>query len=420
MSSPLASAQQQLEAVRPYVSALELASDSQTIWKKLQTHEHFHHTTLTVKVGKKTLQVPAFRSQHNSALGPYKGGIRFHPQVNADEVQALSMWMTWKCSLVGLPYGGAKGGIAIDPRTLSLTELEAVSRAYSEWLTNENAIGPWIDVPAPDVNTNPKIMGWMLDTWQQKLNTRLAATFTGKPLVLGGSLGREEATGRGGALVAQAFAKHKKWSIGKTTVAVQGYGNVGQFFVSTAHDFGFKIVAASDSSGTLVNLDGFSPETLDLYKKEHRSFAAAGKAHGLEVLSPEAVLEVEAKILVPAALEEAIHAQNANQVKAQVVLELANGPVTPEAEALLVKKGIDVLPDILCNAGGVTVSYFEWVQNLHGAQWTLEQVRTELNTRMMTAFTSVAKTKAAEITWRQAAYIHAVNRVVEAEIARHS
>lgn len=420
MSSPLTSARQQLEAVKSHVTELENASDPVSLWKKLNTHEHMHQTTLDITVGGKKLQVQAYRSQHNSALGPYKGGIRFHPQVSADEVQALSMWMTWKCSLLGLPYGGGKGGIAVNPRDLSLTELEALSRAYAEWLTKENAIGPWIDIPAPDVNTNPKIMGWMIDSWQKLQNTRLAATFTGKPLVLGGSLGREEATGRGGALVAQAFAMHKEWSIPQTRVTVQGYGNVGQFFVSTAHEFGFQIIAVSDSSGTIVNHEGFTPHDLDSYKREYRSFAAAGHALGLELLPAEAVLEVETDILVPAALEEAIHEKNADQIQAKMILELANGPVTPAAETILTAKNVEILPDILCNAGGVTVSYLEWVQNLHGAQWTLDQVRAELNTRMMSAFESITATKTPEVTWRQAAYVHAVNRVARAEIARAS
>lgn len=420
MSSPLTSARQQLEAVKPFITALETASDPVALWEKLNQHEHFYHTTLTVQVGETKLEVPAYRSQHNSALGPYKGGIRFHPQVSADEVQALSMWMTWKCALLGLPYGGGKGGIAINPRDLSLNELEALSRAYAKWLTKENAIGPWIDIPAPDVNTNPKIMGWMIDTWQKLHNTRLSATFTGKPLLLGGSLGREEATGRGGALIAQAFARHKKWSAPQTRVSVQGYGNVGQFFVSTAYEFGFPIIAVSDSSGTIVNQAGFDPKDLDDYKKKYRTFAAAAQALDLQIFSSDHILERETDILVPAALEETIHEKNASDIHAKMILELANGPVTPIAEALLTESGVEILPDILCNAGGVTVSYLEWVQNLHGAQWTLEQVRAELNTRMMIAFENVQAGKTNELTWRQAAYIQAVNRVAQAEIARAS
>ena len=420
MSSPLTSARQQLEAVKPFITALETASDPVALWEKLNQHEHFYHTTLTVQVGETKLEVPAYRSQHNSALGPYKGGIRFHPQVSADEVQALSMWMTWKCALLGLPYGGGKGGIAINPRDLSLNELETLSRAYAEWLTKENAIGPWIDIPAPDVNTNPKIMGWMIDTWQKLHNTRLSATFTGKPLLLGGSLGREEATGRGGALIAQAFARHKKWSAPQTRVSVQGYGNVGQFFVSTAYELGFPIIAVSDSSGTIVNQAGFDPKDLDDYKKKYRTFAAAAQALDLQIFSSDHILERETDILVPAALEETIHEKNASDIHAKMILELANGPVTPVAEALLTESGVEILPDILCNAGGVTVSYLEWVQNLHGAQWTLEQVRAELNTRMMMAFENVQAGKTNELTWRQAAYIQAVNRVAQAEIARAS
>lgn len=420
MSSPLTSARQQLEAVKPFITALETASDPVALWEKLNQHEHFYHTTLTVQVGETKLEVPAYRSQHNSALGPYKGGIRFHPQVSTDEVQALSMWMTWKCALLGLPYGGGKGGIAINPRDLSLSELEALSRAYAKWLTKENAIGPWIDIPAPDVNTNPKIMGWMIDTWQKLHNTRLSATFTGKPLLLGGSLGREEATGRGGALIAQAFARHKKWSAPQTRVSVQGYGNVGQFFVSTAYEFGFPIIAVSDSSGTIVNQAGFDPKDLDDYKKKYRTFATAAQALNLQIFSSDHILERETDILVPAALEETIHEKNASDIHAKMILELANGPVTPVAEALLTESGVEILPDILCNAGGVTVSYLEWVQNLHGAQWTLEQVRAELNTRMMMAFENVQAGKTNELTWRQAAYIQAVNRVAQAEIARAS
>lgn len=419
MSSPLQNAQQQVAAVKSSLKALEKAPDPETLWKKLLQHDHHYETMLDLTLEDGTVEkVKAFRSQHNCALGPYKGGIRFHPQVNADEVQALAMWMTWKCSLLGLPYGGAKGGIAIDPRQLSTAQLQSLSRQFAAWLTKENAIGPWIDVPAPDVNTNPQVMAWMTDEWQKLSHSRLAATFTGKPIVMGGSLGRDEATGRGGALIAQAIVERADQRPGDVTVAVQGYGNVGKWFVHTAHEFGFQITAVSDSSGTIVNADGWDPTELDALKKEFRSFAAAAKAKGLTLLDSEAVLSQPVQMLVPAALEQAINQDNVDQVSARWVLELANGPTTPAAEAILSQRGTEVFPDILCNAGGVTVSYLEWVQNLHGAQWSIETVRAELQNRLAVAFSGLADQKRPDSTWREAAYEIAVNRVLESELLR--
>lgn len=419
MSSPFQNALQQLSDAQSHLPALKEARSEQNTWNDLTSHEHLFETELYIVLESgDAISVPAFRAQHNSSLGPYKGGIRFHQDVSLDEVKALSMWMTWKCALLQLPYGGGKGGVKIDPKNLTENDLETLSRAYSAWLTNENAIGPWTDIPAPDVNTNARVMGWMLDEHQQIRGTRLAATFTGKPLILGGSLGRDEATGRGGAIIAQNLMTHKEIDPTTQRVAVQGYGNVGRWFVHTAHEFGFKICAVSDSSGTLLAPEGFLPEQLDTWKNQFGSFKKAGEANGIQVEAPDFALYQDVDILAPAALEAAIDENNAAKITAPIILELANGPVTPAAEVLLTQRGVEILPDILCNAGGVTVSYLEWVQNLHGAQWSLEEVRTELKNRLDVAFAGLASAKQPDQTWRQAAYVIAVNRVLQGMLAR--
>jgi len=359
----------------------------------------------------------AFRSQHNDARGPFKGGIRFHPNVSEDEVKALSMWMTWKCAVVGLPYGGGKGGIVVDPKKLSEAELERLSKAYAEFISPH--IGPWVDVPAPDVNTNEQIMAWMLDAHEKKLGQHSPATFTGKPIVLGGSLGRTEATGRGGVYVLQSYVKEKKLKPEKISIAIQGFGNVGFWFAKLAQEAGFKIVAMSDSSGGIYAAGGLDLDKLAKAKEKYGSFAEATKREKFKLISNEDLLSLNVDILVPAALEGAIDNKNANSIRAKVIIEMANGPVTPEAEKALLKKGAVVLPDILCNAGGVTVSYFEWVQNLHGYQWTEERVNSELKKKMNLAYKETSKVvKKKKISFRQASYLQAVKKVVGAMVLR--
>ncbi|MDA1079757.1 MAG: Glu/Leu/Phe/Val dehydrogenase [bacterium] len=381
---------------------------------------------ITLDSGKKqAFQV--FRSQHSSARGPYKGGIRFHPGVSKEEVQALSLWMSWKTAAVDIPYGGAKGGIIVDPKKLSKSELEKLSRAYVRFLGT--AVGPWIDVPAPDVNTTPQIMAWMVDEYQAMLNeTNTAhlqnplASFTGKPLELGGSQGREEATGLGGVYILEELAKKLNWKRKQDiTIAIQGFGNVGYWFAYHADTAGYKVVAVSDSKSGIYVPEGLDPvRTLECKKETGQIGACACNEKECNVslgtkLSNEALLELDVDVLVPAALENVITAENAKNIKAKTIIEMANGPTTPEADEILAKRDIRVIPDILANAGGVSTSYFEWVQNLSGYSWSKAEVLAKLQPLMATAFEGIWSVYAQEkTTVRLAAYQVAVKRVIDA------
>lgn len=371
----------------------------------------------------------AFRSQHNNACGPYKGGIRFHPSVSESEVKALSTWMTWKCAVTGIPYGGAKGGIIVDPRQLSVHELERLSRAYSAFLADY--IGSWIDVPAPDMNTNGQIMAWMVDEYQQlknksgQLQANPLATFTGKPLALGGSAGRDEATGLGGVMILeklfeQLLANKKFKKRREVSIAIQGFGNVGYWFAKLAADRGYQVVALSDSKGAIYQSSGLDPEAALIYKQNKGSLA--GFDHS-QTITNEELLLLDVDILVPAAMENVIHAGNAAKVQANYVIEMANGPVTPEGDEILFKKNVLLIPDILANAGGVTVSYFEWVQNLQGYYWSKEEVLAKLQPLMEAAFArmwSKLEFNGQKISGRHATYLSAVKRVVDAMLLRGS
>lgn len=360
----------------------------------------------------------AFRSQHNNARGPYKGGIRFHPGVTKDEVVALSLWMTWKCAVTSIPYGGAKGGVIVDPKTLSVSELQRLSRAYARFIAND--IGPWVDVPAPDVNTNGQIMAWMLDEYQQVLTEKglllenPLATFTGKPLELGGSEGREEATGLGGVIVLSELAERLDLKPADTTLAIQGFGNVGYWFAHHAHLQGFKIVALSDSKGAVFNTEGIDPIQAMADKKTGKSLANLGQP-----ITNRELLLLDVGVLVPAALENVITAENAGAVQSKLIIEMANGPVTPEADSILQHRGIVSIPDVLANAGGVTTSYFEWVQNVQGYTWTKEEVVTKLKPLMVRAFQQTWELKQQlSVSMRMATYAIAVKRVIDAMIIR--
>lgn len=372
---------------------------------------------LTIKLDSgKTKSFLAFRSQHNDARGPYKGGIRYHPNVSENEVKALSIWMTIKNAVVGVPYGGGKGGIVVNPRELSENELERLSKKYIDFLTPY--IGPWKDIPAPDVNTGGREMAWMLEVYEKKVGCHCPAAFTGKPLELGGSLGRTQATGRGGVCVLKSYAKVSV----RAKIAVQGFGNVGYWFAKLASDIGFKIVAVSDSSGGVYNPEGWNIDKLLEYKKELGSFKKISRSKSkskYKFITNDQLLELNVDILAPSALENAITKENVRKIKAKVILEMANGPVTPEAEKILLEKGVDILPDVLCNAGGVIVSYFEWVQNLHGYSWTENKVNKELKKIMDKAFSGIFKVKKQKkISFRQAAYILALKRIIDAMILR--
>lgn len=383
----------------------------------LKKPQNFYKKNILIKLDNgKNKVFKAFRSQYNDARGPFKGGIRFHPNVSEDEVKALSFWMSVKCAVVDIPYGGSKGGVVVDPSVLSERELRQLSIKYAEFIAP--FIGPWIDVPAPDVNTDGQIMAWMLESYEKKIGIHAPATFTGKPIALGGSQGREEATGRGGVYALQAYLRTKEPKK-KRTIAVQGFGNVGYWFAKFAKDAGFKVVAISDSSGAIYDRKGLNIDRLTALKEKYGSFSGASREENLEFVKSEDVFALDVDVFVPAALENAITKENAGKIKAKVVLEMANGPVTPEAEAILIEKGIDDIPDVLANAGGVTVSYFEWVQNLSGYCWTKEEVNKKLKPIMVSAFGDIQKTqKEKKVSYRKAAYFLAVKRIIDAMMLR--
>ncbi|MDK2923191.1 MAG: glutamate dehydrogenase [Pseudothermotoga sp.] len=353
-----------------------------------------------------------YRCQHSTALGPAKGGIRYHPNVTLDEVQTLAFWMTWKCSLLNLPYGGGKGGVKVDPSKLSKSEIERLSRRF--FFEISQFVGPHKDIPAPDVNTNPQVMAWYLDTYSMHVGYTALGVVTGKPVELGGSVGRNEATGRGVAVVAAEACKLLGKDISKAKVAVQGFGNVGSFSAKILQEeFGAKIVAVSDISAAYYDPNGINISDLIAYRDSNK-----GLINGYpkaQKIKHEELFELDVDILVPAALENSITEENADRIKAKLIVEGANGPVTPEADKILRSKGVTIIPDILANAGGVTVSYFEWVQDLQSFFWDLDDVRSKLAKMMKAAFADVAKTKEKYGTdFRTAAYIVAIDRVAKA------
>nr|WP_067933649.1 Glu/Leu/Phe/Val dehydrogenase [Alicyclobacillus kakegawensis] len=350
-----------------------------------------------------------YRAQHNDAIGPTKGGIRLHPDVNEDEVKALSIWMSVKCGIAGLPYGGGKGGIACDPREMSFSEIERLSRAYVRAISQ--IVGPTKDIPAPDVFSNSQNMAWMLDEYASIREFDSPGFITGKPLVLGGSRGRERATARGVAICIEEAARVKGMSLSGARIIVQGFGNAGSYLAKFMHDHGAKVVGISDAYGALYNPDGL--DIADLLERRD-SFGTVTKAFHDTITNRE-LLEKECDILVPAAVENQITAENASRVQAAIVVEAANGPTTPRATQLLTDRGVLVVPDVLANSGGVIVSYFEWVQNNQGMYWTEEEVETKLERLMRTSFDTVYGTaRRYGIDMRLAAYIVGVKKLAEA------
>jgi glutamate dehydrogenase (NAD(P)+) len=355
-----------------------------------------------------------YRVTHNVARGPSKGGIRYHPSVTLDEVKALAMWMTWKCALMGIPFGGAKGGVVCDPKRLSLRELEALTRRYTTEIINE--IGPERDIPAPDVGTGPREMAWIFDTYSMQKGHSVLGVVTGKPLTVGGSLGRLEATARGGLYcLVEALAK-KGLRMDGLRIAVQGFGNVGSFFALLVHQRGAQVVALSDSRGAIANPKGIDvPAALE---HKHETGALAGLA-GTDALDPNELVLVDCDVVAPCALEQVITRANADRVRARIVVEGANGPTTPAADEILEDRGILVLPDVLANAGGVVVSYFEWVQGLAEYFWSEDEVNAKLNDIVRRAFDETWELyERRPIGMRMAAYGLAVQRVAEALTTR--
>jgi glutamate dehydrogenase (NAD(P)+) len=405
MANPYAMAQAQ------YDRAVKHLALKRGIEESLRMPERELTVNFPVKMDDGSIRLfTGHRVHHSTARGPTKGGIRYHPGVTLDEVRALAMWMTWKCAVMNLPYGGAKGGVACEPKTLSLKELENLTRRY----TTEIAllISPEADIPAPDLNTTPQIMAWIMGTYSKLRGYSVPGAVTGKPVAVGGSLGRAQATGRGVMIVTREALAAMNRPLQGTRVAVQGFGNVGGTSATLLHQAGARIVAVSDSRGGTCNPRGLDPTALERHKQE------TGRVvdyPGGEPIDNAALLATECDVLIPAALEQQITAANADRVRARLVVEGANGPTTPEADAILAERGVVVIPDILANAGGVTVSYFEWVQDRQSFFWTEDEINQRLERLMMRAFqdvTTMAMDK--KVDRRLAALILAIERVAEA------
>lgn len=403
--NPLIIAQQQIKA------ACDLLGLEESVYELLKEPMRVLEVSIPVQMDDGTVKVfKGYRAQHNDVLGPTKGGIRFHPNVTLDEVKALSMWMTFKCGVVGLPYGGGKGGVAVNPQELTKGELERLSRGYIRAIAS--IIGPNKDIPAPDVNTNMQIMAWMIDEYNKIVGYNSPAVITGKPLIYGGSKGRTDATGYGVALMAREAAKRLNMDIKNCTVGIQGFGNVGSYAGIHLQRLGAKIVAVVDVYGGIYNKDGIDAEKL----AEHaRKTGSVCNFEGTTPITNKELFAMDVDILVPTALESQITSENAPTVKAKIVCEGANGPTTPEADKILKEKGVFVVPDILANAGGVIVSYFEWVQNLMNYYWTEEEVKERQEIMMVNAFDAIYElTQQYKVDMRTAAYMIAIKRIYEA------
>lgn len=390
--------------------ALEKLGYDEAMYELLKEPLRMLTVRIPVKMDDGTTKVfTGYRGQHSDAVGPTKGGVRFHPMVTEDEVKALSMWMTLKCGIVDLPYGGGKGGIICDPREMSMGELERLSRGYVRAISQ--IVGPTKDIPAPDVFTNAQIMAWMMDEYSRMDEFNSPGFITGKPIVLGGSQGRDRATAEGVTIVIQEAAKKRGIDIQGARVVIQGFGNAGSFLAKFMSDLGAKVIGISDAHGALHDPNGLD---IDYLLDRRDSFGTVTTLFE-NTISNKELLELECDILVPAAIENQITAENAHNIKANIVVEAANGPTTAEATKILTERGILLVPDVLASAGGVTVSYFEWVQNNMGYYWTEEEVREKLHLKMVTAFDNIYNTATTrQINMRLAAYMVGVRRTAEA------
>ncbi len=399
-------------ALRQYDIAAEKLNLEDAIRKQLRTTRRELAVHFPVKMDNGNVRVfTGYRVHHNTARGPAKGGIRYHPDVTRDEVRALAMWMTWKCAVVDIPFGGGKGGVVVDPKNLSMHELEGLTRRYAteiaEWVGAEG------DIPAPDVNTNPQVMAWFMDTISVHHGHMERSIVTGKPVSTGGSRGRVDATGRGVSICVAQAARFLNMSLDGARVVVQGFGNVGSWSAIHIADLGAKIIAVSDVSGALYNSNGIDVRKLQTYAAKAKDKTIAGYPEA-EKLNTDELLELPCDVLVPAALEDQIDENNAPRIKPRILAEGANGPTIPEADPILRDNGVFLIPDILANAGGVTVSYFEWAQGLQGYFWTEEEVNSRLNRIMVDSFGAVnAMAQTHKTDLRTAAYMVAIDRVAE-------
>ncbi len=408
-NNPFESAKAQLDA------AAQVSNADAKIVDQLKNPDRYIEVSIPVQMDDGTQKIfSGFRSQHNNARGPYKGGIRYHQDVNLDEVRALSFWMTFKNAVVNVPFGGGKGGIIVNPKELSEGELERLSRGYMKQMFRN--FGPLVDVPAPDVNTNGQIMAWMRDEFEKQTGTQAPGVITGKSVENGGSQGRTEATGFGGGYVlrealAAGLVPDASATEGRKTIAIQGFGNVATYLAEYVKEHGFKVVALSDSKGGIFNAEGIDLAAAEAHKAANK--ALRGLEGTIEITNEE-LLELDVDVLVPAALENVLTGDNAAKVKAKFILEMANGPTTPEADAIFAQNGVTVVPDILANSGGVCVSYFEWYQNQNNETWTKEDVLKKLDEHMVAAFAAVrAAQEKHNTTMRTAAYIVALERIAE-------
>jgi len=378
------------------------------IWKILTHPKRQITVSCPIQMDNGEIEVfTGYRVQYNITLGPAKGGIRYHPGVSLDEVTALAAWMTWKCAVAHIPFGGGKGGVICDPSSMSKRELEALTRRYVAEIMD--SIGPEKDVPAPDVNTNEQIMAWVMDTYSMHVGHTSTAVVTGKPLELGGSLGRREATGRGVMICTRESATHLGFDIKGATVAIQGFGNVGMISAQLLSEAGEKIVAITDWKGGVYNRNGLDVTKLVEYAAQHKTVAGFP---GADPLVNDQLFQLDVDVLIPAALENQITIENAPRIKAKIVIEGANGPTTPDANAHLHERGVFIVPDILANSAGVTASYFEWVQDRYGYFWTEKEVNERLEAKMCEAFNAVLQTSLKyRVDMRTAAYIVAIGRV---------
>lgn len=404
--NPFALAQQKLDEAAAILN-LDDATHQMLRWPQRELH-----VTVPVRMDDGSTRIfHGFRVQYNDARGPTKGGIRFHPDETINTVRALAAWMTWKTAVVDVPLGGAKGGIICNPKELSLAELERMSRSYIRQVGR--ILGPDQDIPAPDINTNPQVMAWMADEFAAMRGHNSFGMITGKPLSIGGSLGRGDATARGGAACLREAARELRIDLQGAKIAIQGYGNVGSYMHMLAqHQLGMQVVAVSDDVGGIFNAAGLDYETVRAHKQAHGNVLALP---GSQPISNAELLVLDIEVLVPAAIESVITAANAGNIRARIIAELANGPTTPAADAILYERGVYIIPDFLCNAGGVTVSYFEMVQNSYGFYWTEEMVHERLEAKMTAAFRAVhSGAQAHRVDNRMAAYLVAVARVAEA------
>ena len=405
-----------LETARRQLSrAADLVDIDRNIVERLAHPKKVHEVTVPIERDDGTVEVfTGYRAQHDSVRGPYKGGLRYHPDVSRDECVGLGMWMTWKCAVMDLPFGGAKGGVAVNPKELSDEEIERLTRRFAEEV--RDVIGPTLDIPAPDMGTDPQTMAWLMDAYSMREGETIPGVVTGKPPVVGGSKGRDSAPGRSVAIIARQALEYYGKEIGETTVAIQGYGSVGSNAARLLDDWGASVVAVSDVNGGIYDPSGLDTHAIPSH---HEKPEAVMDRDAPETVTNDALLELDVDVLIPAAVGNVLTTENARDVQAGLVVEGANGPTTSAADRIFADRGLPVIPDILANAGGVTVSYFEWLQDINRRAWSLQRVYDELEDEMVAAWRVVRdEFDAREVTWRDAAYIVALSRVAEAHDAR--